>query len=142
MTQVKPLTAEQMQAFTQTNFVVHHEPPFTLNIGILSSDIKNLMAKHNVNCAAFITAWNPFSQTLATADDNLARQEKLKEHLKMRSLKYIDGLGEHPDKNWPAEPSVLILGLSLEAAKTLAIRCEQRAFVWVGSNAVPGLVRA
>ena len=99
------------------------------------------MAKHNVNCAAFITAWNPYSQALATPD-NLVRQEKLKEHLKVRSLKYIEGTGEHPDKSWPAEPSVLILGLSLEAAKTLAVRCEQHAFVWVGSSAVPGLVRA
>lgn len=42
--------------------------------------------------------------------------------------------------NRPAEQSVLVLGLSLEADKTLGRRFERNAVVWTGRDGVPELV--
>jgi hypothetical protein len=89
--------------------------------------------------AAYITAWNPFSRQL-TDPKNKARQEELKATLKKRGLICIGGIGQHPSNNWPGEVSVLVLGLDLEAAKSLARHYEQHAFVWAASDGVPELV--
>ena len=98
------------------------------------------MVQHNALGAAFITAWNPFSEQLSLLK-NEERQNALKAELKRRGLKFIDGIGQHPSNNWPGEPSVLVLGLSKEAAKSLAGHNEQHAFVWAASDAIPELVR-
>lgn len=134
------LPAELVQAFTETDYIVHHEPPFTMNIGQPCPELKALMAEHNALCAAFITAWNPFSQQLS-AKQNEDRQQALKDELKRRGLKFIEGIGQHPSNNWPGEPSVLVLDLERESAKSLAGHHEQHAFVWAASDAVPELVR-
>jgi hypothetical protein len=90
--------------------------------------------------AAFITAWNPFSQNLP-AKENQTRQDALKANLNKRGLMCIDGTGKHPSNNWPGEVSVLVLGLDLEAAKSLARHDEQHAFVWAAGDGVPELVQ-
>lgn len=68
------------------------------------------------------------------------RQEDLANELKQRSLIFIDGIGQHPSKEWPGEPSYLVFGLKLEAAKTLGVKYEQNAIIWTGSDAVPQLI--
>lgn len=129
-----------MQAFSETNYIVHHEPPFTMNIGKPCPELKKLMEDRNALSAAFITAWNPFSQNLAI-QENQARQNELKANLKRRGLICIEGIGKHPSNNWPGEASVLVLGLGLEAAKSLARHYEQHAFVWAAGNGVPVLIQ-
>lgn len=133
------LPPELVQAFTETDYSVHHEPPFTMNIGKPCEELKKLMANRNALGAAFITAWNPFSQKLS-AKQNDARQQELKEILKKRGLTFIDGIGQHPSNNWPGEVSLLILDLNREAAKVLAGQFQQHAFVWADKTAVPELV--
>lgn len=131
---------ELIQAFTETDYIVHHEPPFTMNIGKPCEELKKLMANRNALGAAFITAWNPFSQKLSTIK-NLERQQELKEILKNRGLTYFEGIGQHPSNNWPGEPSVLVLDINREAAKVLAGHFEQHAFVWTDKTAIPELVQ-
>jgi hypothetical protein len=133
------LTPKLVQAFTETDYIVHHEPPFTMNIGKPCEELKKLMAKRKALGAAFITAWNPLSQKLS-AKQNDARQQELKEILKKRGLTFIDGIGQHPSNKWHGEASVLVLDLNLEAAKVLANHFEQHAFVWTDKTAVPKLV--
>lgn len=134
------LPLELLQAFAETHYTVHHEPPFTLHIGQPCPPLKTLMAEHNALSAAFITAWNPFSRQL-TDPENKTRQDELKATLKKRGLICIDGIGQHPSNNWPGEDSVLVLGLDLEAAKSLARHYEQHAFVWTGDYDPPQLVQ-
>ncbi len=134
------LPSELLQAFAETHYTVQLEPPFTLQIGQPCPDLKALMAEHNALSAAFITAWNPFSQNLP-AKENQARQDELKTNLKKRGLICIDGIGKHPGNNWPGEASVLVLGLDLEAAKSLARHYEQHAFVWAAGDGVPELMQ-
>ncbi len=134
------LPAELLQAFSYTHYIVHHEPPFTMHIGQPSPELKALMADQNALSAAFITAWNPFSQSLSPKE-NKARQDELKTNLKRRGLVCIDGMGKHPSHSWPGEVSVLVLDIDLEAAKSLSRHYEQHAFVWAIGDAVPKLIQ-
>ncbi len=134
------LSAELLLAFADTHYIAHHEAPFVMHIGQPCPELKELMADHNALSAAFITAWNPFSQKLP-AKENKARQDELNANLKKRGLICLDGVGKHPSNNWPGEVSVLVLGLDLEAAKSLARYYEQHAFVWAAGDAVPDLVQ-
>lgn len=95
--------------------------------------------RNRVECSAFITALNPLSQQLS-AQENEERHQALMAEIKSQSLSFLPGKGKHPSNNWPAEQSVLVLGLSLEAAKTLGRRFEQNAVVWAGRDGVPELV--
>lgn len=140
MKMLQTLPVELLQAFAETHYIVHHEPPFTMHIGQPCSELKALMADQNALSAAFITACNPFSQNLP-AKENKARQDELKANLKKRGLVCIDGIGKHPSNNWPGEVSVFVLGLDLEAAKSLARHYEQHAFVWAAGDGVSELVQ-
>jgi hypothetical protein len=136
------LPPELLQAFADTHYIVQHQDaPFAMHIGQYCPQLKALMADHNALGAAFVTAWNPFSQNLP-AKDNKVRQDELKANLKMRGLICIDGIGKHPSNNWPGEVSVLVLGLDLEAAKSLARHYEQHAFVWAAGDGLPQLVQS
>jgi hypothetical protein len=134
------LSQELLQAFAETHYIVYHEAPFVMRIDQPCPELKALMAEHNALSAAFITAWNPFSQNLH-AKDNQARQDELKANIKKRGLICIDGIGKHPSNNWPGEVSVLVLGLDLETAKSLARHYEQHAVVWAAGDGVPELVQ-
>jgi hypothetical protein len=131
--------SELAQAFAETHYIVHDQAPFVMHIGQPCPELKALMAEHNALSAAFITAWNPFSQNLP-ARENKTRQDELKADLKKRGLICIDGIGKHPSNKWHGEDSVLVLGLRLEAAKSLARHYEQHAFVWAASDGVPELI--
>jgi hypothetical protein len=72
--------------------------------------------------------------------ENEERHQALIAEIKGRSLSFLPGVGQHPGNKWPGEQSVLVLGLSLEAAKTLGRRFEQNAVVWTGKDGVPELV--
>jgi hypothetical protein len=134
------LPPELLQAFAETHYIVQHEAPFVMHIGQPCLELKALMAQHNALSASFITAWNPFSQTLH-AKENQARQDELKANIKRRGLICIDGIGKHPSNNWPCEVSVLVLDLNLEAAKSLARHYEQHAFVWGAGDGLPKLIQ-
>jgi hypothetical protein len=95
--------------------------------------------RHRVDCSAYITACNPFSQIL---DDkaNVERHAALGREISQRRLTCIEGIGQHPSNQWPGEASYLIFGLTLEAAKALGTRLDQNAIVWSSTDAVPQLI--
>lgn len=128
-----------IQAYIETDYVVHTQPAITLRVNEQSPQMMKLHKQHRVACSAFITAFNPYSQS-CTPEVNLSRQQELISELKVRSLKFIEGVGHHPSNAWSGEPSLLVLGLSLEAAKILGSRFEQNALVWIGTDGVPELV--
>lgn len=128
-----------VQAYVETDYVVHTQPAITLRVNEQSPQMMKLHKQHRVACSAFITAFNPYSQS-CTPEVNVSRQQELISELKVRSLKLIEGVGQHPSNAWSGEPSLLVLGLSLEAAKILGRRFEQNALVWIGTDGVPELV--
>ena len=128
-----------IQAYTETEFRVLEGIPFTLRIGKVSSDLLVAHKRQRVECSAFLTACNPFSQEL-NDEANGERQKALAKELASRSLEFVAGIGQHPSNQWPGEPSYLVFGLTLEAAKTLGARLEQNAIVWNGSDGTPQLI--
>ena len=142
------ITAELEAAYRSTHYVVDAGAgpgegalfdPIVLEIDVASPALLALHRRRGVDCSCFITACNPFSRPL-DAHSNQLRQDHLAAELRHRSLAYLSGEGRHPSNGWPAEPSFLVLGLALEAAKSLGRRHEQNAIVWSGPDAVPQLV--
>jgi hypothetical protein len=127
-----------LTAYLKTDYRVFSKPLFTLRVNQTSEPLAKLLQQHKTNCAAFITACNPFSRKLDDAA-NAARQAELARELTQRGLNFIQGEGRHPSGRW-VEPSYLVLGLSLDDAKALGMRFEQNAVVWCGSDTVPKLV--
>ena len=142
------ITAELEAAYRSTHYVVDADvglgegallDPIVLEIDVPSPALLALHRRRGVECSCFITACNPFSRSL-DADSNQLRQDDLAAELRHRSLSYLSSEGRHPSNGWPAEPSFLVLGLALEAGKSLGRRHEQNAIVWSGPDAVPRLV--
>jgi hypothetical protein len=112
---------------------------FTLNVGTASTNLIALYKRHGVDCSAYITPCNPFSKSFSGLE-NETRLIALRTQLQRRSLRWLEGIGAHPDGQWAGEQSFLILGLSLESAKLLATEQDQNAFVWAHKDGIPKLV--
>jgi hypothetical protein len=143
MSATSNLAPALLQAYRETHYRVNSDSsdlePLVLRVGEVLKPLAILHKKFGVDCSAYITACNPWSECLPDAE-NGKRQENLLHALRTRSLRWLEGIGKHPGNRWPGEPSVLILGLSLAAAKVLAEDFEQNAFVWSGADARPLLV--
>ena len=133
------LDAALIEAYRETEYRVASDQPFTLRIGEVSAELQALQSRRRAEPCAYITACNPFSRVVSPSE-NAERHAQLGAELTKRGLTHIEGVGQHPSNNWPGEPSYLILGLDLEAARTLGMRMEQNAIVWIGADAVPELV--
>ncbi|MBY4728612.1 DUF3293 domain-containing protein [Burkholderia sp. AU33647] len=110
----------------------------TLRVGQRSKALAALHEAAGVKSSAFLTAWNPYSRK-CDDETNAERQKKLTNELTALGLPYFDGVGRHPSSDW-AEPSLLVSGISVEAAKRLGMQYEQNAIIWCGADAVPMLV--
>ena len=128
-----------VQTYLETEYRVHGDEPFTLRVGEICPPLAAAHTGHRVDCSAYITACNPFSQIL-DHEANPERHAALGRELGRHSLASIEGVGQHPSNQWPNEASYLVFGLTLEAAKTLGTRLEQNAIVWAGVDAVPQLI--
>jgi hypothetical protein len=130
---------ETIVAYRATNYRVLSPTPFVLKVDQPSKPLQRLYHKHGAGSAAFITAWNPFSTRMSDAC-NEAAQTGLEDVLTTKSIAFIKGIGEDPAGLWPGEMSVLALGLSPDAAKSLGIDFKQNAIVWAGLDATPELI--
>ena len=133
------INAETVQAYMETEYRVLGDAPFVIRVSERCPELAAAHKRHRVDCSAFITACNPLSQAL----DDLANAERhaaLGRELRQRSLAFVEGVGQHTSNQWPGEISFLVLGLTLEAAKTLGSRWEQNAIIWIGGDAVPQLI--
>ena len=128
-----------LESYRQTDYQVHGPVPFSLKIGQPNEPLRQLYKHHRCDCAAFITAWNPFSQKL-DPDVNAQRHLDLMADLETRSLIFVHGMGVGQDPDWPGEVSGLILGLALEASRVLGRKFNQNAIVWCDQDAQPELV--
>jgi hypothetical protein len=133
------LDPDTLRAYRETLYEVRSRPATILRVDNKSAGLKALHKKFDVYCSAFITAYNPYS-TLVSAAENVRRQNALHAELIQLGISFIDGIGRHPSNRWPAEPSFLVLGISLEWAKVMGMRHEQNAILWAGEDAVSHLI--
>lgn len=139
------LKPELLNAYLETDYKVFapegntHERTFTMRVGQACEPLAQLFLKRGIQCAAFVTAYNPYSAAHEDLD-NETRQASLLQTLDQHKVIYLSGEGRHPSGNWPAEPSVLALNLPLDACKRLGMRFHQNAVLWCGTDAIPHLV--
>ena len=128
-----------LASYRNTDYQVHGKHPFVLKIGQAIEALLRLYKQHRCDCAAFITACNPYSQKLAPSV-NVHRHLDLMTDLASRSLIFIEGIGIGQDLDWPGEASCLIFGLAPEASRVLGHKFNQNAIVWCDAQATPQLV--
>ncbi|MEO5655885.1 MAG: DUF3293 domain-containing protein [Nitrosospira sp.] len=113
----------------------------TLRVDQYSEPLSQLFSASGHQCAAFITACNPFGQVQSP---DINREACAHLFGKLRSLvgpgRIIEGEGFDPSGKWPAEKSFLALELDLEASCVLGKAYGQNAIVWAGADAVPRLI--
>ncbi|GAO37022.1 hypothetical protein SCT_2437 [Sulfuricella sp. T08] len=133
------IPAATIKAYLATDYKVMAAESFVLNVGRASPELALRFNLDRTDSAAYITAWNPFGELTSDSDNHAAQQELLAE-IKALGLPYLDGEGRDPSGRWPGEPSFLVFGISLEAAKKLARQFRQNGFVYAGSDATPRLI--
>jgi hypothetical protein len=133
------LTAELIETYRTTDYVVFGESELHLKIGIQNEQLRALMAHHSCKAAAFITAYNPFGEQLNDAENCLTNQ-KLVSLLGTVGVTYFPREGRGVVGEWPPEPSFLILGIDQTASAKLGETLGQNAIVWSAAFAAPELV--
>ncbi len=133
------ISTDTIQAYRETDYCVSGDLPLVLRINEYNKSLASLYKVNRANCCCYITACNPLGQIISDAS-NADRQSVLATDIQNRGLTFFEGIGKHPSGEWPGEPSFLVLGIALEAAKSLANKYEQNAIVWCGSDAVPQLI--
>lgn len=111
----------------------------SLRIDQYSASLAQLLAVSGRQCAVFITACNPGSQPQSPAANQVAHAH-LREELSRHANQIIEGASSDPSGAWPAEPSLLALGVELDVAKALGRQFGQNAVVWAGADAIPRLI--
>jgi len=128
-----------IEAYRSAEYVVFAESPFVLRIGSPSPRLDAMLGEQGAHGAAFITACNPRGERRSDAD-NAAAMATLMSALKRRRYACIAGEGRDPEGRWPAEPSVLVLGVPREEAESLGRAFGQNAIVYATRAAAPQLV--
>lgn len=124
--------ATQYQVWIDTSAV-------TLQIGCQSAPLVALLRATDNRSAVYVTACNPASK-LASPEENQSAMVRLYEKLTRYSNHIYRGAGIDPAGEWPAEESLLSLGIDLPLARRIGSEFGQNAIIWIDSAAIPHLV--
>ena len=130
----------KVRAYLATHYRVGHTdccPVF--RIGSTCLELDALFSHHNVDCAGFLTAYNPRGTQQSDLQNDVSHR-LLEAQLRALNLTVIEGSGSAPGTNWPAERSCFALGLTREAASDFGRAFDQDAIVWVGDDLVSQLI--
>lgn len=111
---------------------------FDLSIGLAAPALDRLLARAGADRWAYVTAANPASLRLEE-EENARRLARLDAEIARRGWRAIPGASLDPEGFWPAEASRLLLGVEEAAARALARRFGQIAFVAGERGAPPRL---
>ena len=128
---VRLIAPSLVQSYRQAIYLIHDKGgDIAIKVGEVSHQLSTLMKAHKAKSAAFITAFNPYSALVSPQENELSHKALLSD-LSALGLECISGEGVDSENLWPSEPSILILGISLENAESLAKRYKQNAFIWI-----------
>jgi hypothetical protein len=136
-------TAHQLaawRAYERTRFCVHDGGrQVCFMAGSVSRRLQSLLARHNANTFAFVTAWNPGSKPLTRAE-NERRGRLLDADVAALGYRGLHGVGIGQDPAWEPEESLMILGISRRRAIKLGRKYGQLAIVFGRAGAPAELV--
>lgn len=134
------LTSDLLAAYHATHYQVQGEDhAFTLRIGEYSPALDTLLQNSGYSCAAFVTAYNPYSQA-THPECNQRAQQRLWSEMQQQAYEFLPATGIDPQGKWQGEDSLLILGIELQAARYLGQRYHQNAVLWMDCTAIPQLI--
>lgn len=140
MTETTQIHPDKVRAYLATDYRIGHtDQDIVLTIGERSDPLAALFNCRNIDCGAFLTAYNPRGTIQPDAANELAHVQ-LTAKIQELGFESIKGSSSEEGTDWPPEKSVFALGLSLEPAKAIGGHFDQDAIVWVGPNAVPRLI--
>ncbi len=132
------ISEEIKTAYLETSYRVYAPAgTITLRIGESSAALDRLLVEHGSDFWAFITAFNPRSKPLG-AETNEVRHLELIE--RVRGYKTFEGESQADDLKWPAEKSLLIIGIEPEVAVETGKHFNQNAIVIGRLNESPQLL--
>jgi hypothetical protein len=111
----------------------------TLSIGHYCAPLATLLHTSGSWSAAYITAYNPYSQAKLPAENQCANI-RLYERLAWHITCIYRGESIDPAGKWPAEAGFLALALDCATAKTLGREFGQNAIVWIDTDIIPRLI--
>jgi len=133
------INPELMKSYKSADYHVDATPSFILKIGMHSPELESIYKTSHKHSAAFITAFNPYSQEISN-QENKDRNHKLEELIQSLHFDYIHGEGKCGDGEWDGEESFLIFGISEKQASGIGEKFEQNAIIWCDKNAIPQLL--
>lgn len=141
------LPAALQQAYRNALYQVHAAQGAvaqTLRVGERNDWLGQQLGRQPIQAACYLTACyltacNPWGQILEQAD-NARRMSALRHALDSAGWQYLDGCGQDPQDQWPAEDSVLIWGMDADTALQWGRRWQQNAVLWSDADAQPRLL--
>lgn len=124
--------AAQYQVWINASLVI-------LQIGFQSAPLAALLQATGNRSAIYVTACNPAGE-LVSLQENQFAMARLYEKLLCYSNHIYRGAGIDPSGKWPAEESLLALGIDLSIAKKIGDKFRQNAVIWIDSDAIPCLI--
>ena len=134
-----PLDRDLVEAYRRADYAVFGEPELVLRIGESNEALDALLDEQGVGTAVFVTAANPRGRAAGKTENVLATTALLQAQREAGYACY-EGEGRDPQGEWPAEPSVLVVGIPRAEAEVLGRSYEQNAIVFVERGRAPELV--
>lgn len=134
-----PVGPDLIVAYLGAEYAVFGQPELVLRIGESNAALDELLEAEGADTAAYVSAANPRGRLAGTTENVLASTALLQAQ---REAGYacFAGEGRDPQGEWPAEPSVLVVGIARAEAEVLGRSYEQNAIVFVEKGKAPELV--
>jgi hypothetical protein len=134
-----PIRPDLLAAYKNALYVVFGAPDLVLRIGEANEVLDALMDEEGAESAAYLTAANPGGELQDKGANDLSCAAL---HQILADAGYACYLGEgrDPEGDWPAEPSVLAVGISRREAEVIGRSYEQVAIVFIERGKAAELV--
>lgn len=116
-------------AYLHTTYILEAgNDALPLRIGKPDAQLDNLLLQHTCTAWAFVSAWNPMSRPTPKAQNEAAHQ-RLESIVTACGWPYFQGRGTGDRTDWPPEPGLFILGITLQEALRLGRQFAQLAIL-------------
>jgi hypothetical protein len=134
-----PIRPDLLEAYRRALYVAYGAPDLVIRIGERNAVLDALLDEDGAATAAYLTAANP-NGVLQDETANELSCAALHQALADAGYSCYAGEGRDPAGHWPAEPSVLAVGISRHEASVIGRSYEQNAFVFIERGSAPELV--